>query len=337
LAFALVVAFPFLWFGRRLANARWLQLLMLSLAGGCVVAIILSRSRGGALALAATFMMVAIRSKYKLGIVVLLMLLCAPALFIAGSSYMDRMSTLAALSEDGSQEMESSMMGRLRLNKAGIQVWLDNFWFGVGYGGDNWVLASRPILGERSVHHVHNNYVQWGVDAGVFAFMIVCGQLLMSFLLFRRTRARIQITHPGMEVYALIGEAAVAGFTVGSTFLSRTDYDLFYYLIMFAAAWWNIERTQLAETTATVPADVSSRPAAQGQPAPFPLLGPVPQPAVVGPADLAMRKSREWKLIFLFFESITFRLTLDGAQPGLVYGVVIDVRVLSASLSIPVK
>jgi hypothetical protein len=89
-----------------------------------------------------------------------------------------------------------------------------------------------------------------------------------------------------MEVYPLIGESAIVAFAVGSTFLSRTDYDVFYYLVMMAAAWWQIERTELAASPEKAAAAVSARAAF-----PAPAL-PAPRPPVIGPAHARTRHHR---------------------------------------------
>ena len=92
----------------------------------------------------------------------------------------------------------------------------------------------------------HSTYFQVLVDSGVFAFATYVTLLFGTIIWLEVSRRRMARLATGDHVYPAALQAALVGFAVGCTFLSRVQFDLTYILLMATAAWRNIERDLLS-------------------------------------------------------------------------------------------
>lgn len=250
LALALVMGIPLLYYGRRLTESRNLRMLLLVMLFGTTSAVIMSHSRGGALALGAVILMVMYRSKKSfgssIGILLMIALLLVPPLYLVRETYFDRLSTIKAPSE------ESSALSRLAYASAAFRMWQDYPLFGVGFGTENQMRLWPQYVDEQfrdKAQVVHNTYLQMLADSGMFAFLIHTLLLWGSVLAMGRSATRLDRQgRADLATYPLLLQASLAGFGVGSLFLSRVMFDFYYLLLMCAASWQIIERTLAEET-----------------------------------------------------------------------------------------
>lgn len=66
IALGLAMATPLCWYVRRLPVSRWARWLSLAMTGGCIAAVVMTYSRGGALALTAALVLIAMRENRRL-------------------------------------------------------------------------------------------------------------------------------------------------------------------------------------------------------------------------------------------------------------------------------
>ncbi len=243
LAMALVMALPMIWHARGLVEQKWIRVLMFGVSFLTIVAIIMSHSRAAALTLVLVYLCIAAQSKYKIVSLAVIVLLSMPALYLVKDTFITRMRTLEHVEDEG------SAAARIAYAKAALKVWADYPMWGVGFGTNNWVRMSGPYLGHANVsrHVIHNNYLQMAVDSGTLAFFLLCAQLLGTIWWLGRSAKRMRKLFPGSrrELYPIMIRHALIAFSFCSIFLSRTDYDLYYYLIMYAGCWYIVERTEL--------------------------------------------------------------------------------------------
>jgi putative inorganic carbon (hco3(-)) transporter len=232
LAFAMTV--PLCWYARLLLQRKALRVLMMLMAFGSAAGIVWLHSRGGLLALGCTLIVIALRSRYKLLMLVLLPFLILPPMYMVRESYLPRISTIQNYDED------LSALGRLQYWDAAVRMWKDHPIFGVGFGMDNWVELSAPYLGREDYHVVHNNYLQVLVDSGIFAFLILIFLLVGTIIRMEISMRRIRKIQPELEIIPKALQASLIAFAVGSTFLSLVKFDIFYFILMIAAAWWTV-------------------------------------------------------------------------------------------------
>jgi len=260
LAFGMTV--PLLWCMRRDIPSRLAKLVLLFASAMAFAAIVMTHSRGGAITLLVVFMLLILRSNRRLGLALMLFLCVAPSVYLVRESYFARLETLQAPTE------ENSAMSRVQLAEAAIETWKDHPFFGVGFGGRVSVHILNP--GKDEVGSVvHNTYLQMAADSGIFAFVIYIVLLwgTIGWLETNRRKVRRDLPHLANIPEAI--QIALTAFAVGSTVLSRIQFDYTYMLLMAAASWWNVYRTEMAALAASEKASAGSGPVLAGEPMPF--------------------------------------------------------------------
>lgn len=238
LALALVVALPFCWYIRSQTESRWLKLTMLAIIFASVAVVIMTRSRGASLAMATTFLLLMIRSRRRLGVAILVVLLAAPSIYLVREQYMARMSTLQDPTAD------SSANSRLILAEAYLEMWKDYPVFGVGFGNENGIkLLPRYISNEKYAHlNIHNTYLQVLVDSGIFAFLIFVYLLFGAIIRLYSSIKICRSEGSGLEIYPAALQTALIAIAQYGLTGGRERYDCLYFVLMAAAAWFLIQR-----------------------------------------------------------------------------------------------
>lgn len=232
-AFALLIitGIPFLYyFGMNSRN--WLFKIPLLL---CLPfawhAIFLTNSRGGLVGLGAVSLYIWIRSKYRiLGIAILASLVAA--FVFQGGGLRERSRTIVEYEED------SSAMGRINAWKAGLSMMLDHPITGVGIGN---FMVAYPSYSDTKPKVAHNSFIQVGAETGVLP--AVAYLLIFIDILFRRRRSggdALGSIDPLMMTIRQAVDCSLFGFFVCSVFLSISGYELFYFVLLIRAAWWQI-------------------------------------------------------------------------------------------------
>jgi O-antigen ligase len=124
-------------------------------------------------------------------------------------------------------------------------------------------------LGSEDEHVAHNTYVQVLADSGLFAEIVYLGLLFGTTIWLGRSAKRCRKIRPGLEAYPLGLQTSLVAFIVGSTFLSRVTFDFYYVLIMMAASWYLVEKSERFRKqpgptimlTTSMPVSVSYHPA----------------------------------------------------------------------------
>jgi O-antigen ligase len=217
LALAFVIVAPLLLgsiFGRGFFIFKVVPLAFLLLL---VYGIYLTNSRGGVLALMASFAYFFIkRSRFRVlgGIVGLSM---AALIFLFGPS---RLGMLSA--------EESSSAGRLDAWYHGFQLLKSSPVFGAGM---NMFTEDFPIT-------AHNSFVLAFAELGIVGYLVWVALLYVTF----KTFTIIQKNDPRLASYAFGLQAGLVGFGAAAFFLSRTYILLPYLLVALSAAMLNIAR-----------------------------------------------------------------------------------------------
>jgi len=277
MALAFAMAVPLCWYARLLMPWKLARLGFTAAGLASMAAVVFTHSRGGVLALAAGLLLVTLMERRKMLAMLVLTAACSGVAYLVWDSFSSRMSTLK------NPEAEASARGRIELARAAPRLWLDYPLFGVGFTERNQQkLIFKYVPPERAAEHagmvLHNNWLQILVDSGIFAFLIYVW--LVFHTLFRCWLEGRKWVKQGDTAMAAIPNAIAASigiFVVGSTFLSRTSFDLLYVLLCTAAAWAEI-RKRAVPTMEALPA--------AGLPA------PMPQPQAAAPEEPAPEAAR---------------------------------------------
>ncbi|MCM3903462.1 MAG: O-antigen ligase family protein [Pyrinomonadaceae bacterium] len=180
-----------------------------------------TQSRGGFLGIVAAGSVLA----WKLGrrnrflMIGVLVIAVAATFAFAPGGYGERMSTIL------NPDSESSATSRRELLKRSLLMTAANPVFGIGIG-------NFPIVGQRG-QTTHNAYTQVAAEMGVAAFILYVLFLVAGYKRLRRMERETIIDQKLTRYYYLtVGlQASLAGYLVGSFFLS-VAYDWYVYFII---------------------------------------------------------------------------------------------------------
>lgn len=166
---ALSVPIAYCFFIQRRGCIRWLYVAQMALAG---TTILLSATRGAALAVAVALLIVpatAARLKWRQTVAILLTaaLIVAAGLFVAPASSRERLATIPEELAGG------SLSGRTSIWAAGVELFREHPFIGVGAGAYRHSVRQILIVGEVA----HNTFLSIVVELGVVGLAIFCALL----------------------------------------------------------------------------------------------------------------------------------------------------------------
>ncbi|WP_158590474.1 putative O-glycosylation ligase, exosortase A system-associated [Noviherbaspirillum cavernae] len=226
LALALITAAPIIWFLQLHAHRKWLRIGLGTVAVLTIVAAAGSYSRGALLAGAAMLTFLWLKSRHKLRVGIVLILL-VPLIFSAmPDKWFDRMGTIDNYTED------ASALGRINAWYFAANVAKDNI-LGGGYNVFThkmfFIYAPVPL----DHHAAHSIYFQVLGEHGYIGLALFL--LLMACAWRSGTRivryCRNRDDLKWASDLAAMCQVSIIGYAVGGAFLSLAYYDLYYELI----------------------------------------------------------------------------------------------------------
>ena len=213
-----------------------------------VITILLTHSRGALVSILAMTAVLVWRSRHRLVGAAVVFVGGLAAVAFAPRSLIERYATLQNVQTDG------SAMGRIAAWKTALNMSEDNPVFGVGYGCFQWLYpryASQAAYEGRRV--AHNAYLQILAECGGPALALYVFLMLASFWSLAKLRREAKRRYHTSWIinYANMLEATLVAFAVGSMFLNRAQFDLFYHFIAIIVAFEVIARREMAGETAT--------------------------------------------------------------------------------------
>jgi putative inorganic carbon (HCO3(-)) transporter len=214
-----------------------------------ILTILMTHSRGGFLSMGAMVMMLVWRSRNRVaafGAMFAGALVAAPML---PDRFYERISTIASFQSDG------SALGRLAAWATAIRMATDNPVFGVGlykFQANYRPYAASP---EETARATHNAYFQIWAECGTPALLLYMFLIFGSFWTLWKIRRRASelFTTSWILNYATMFEASLIAFMVGSTFLSRAHFDLFYHFVAIVACFAAIATREMDALVARGP------------------------------------------------------------------------------------
>jgi O-antigen ligase len=222
---ALILPFVFLmiFHARKLSGKLFFSgCLLISL-----VAIMLTGSRGGALAVAVSFLYVIWHSRHRVRNLALLGVLILPLAIFLPASPVQRFLHPTAHGINTEQT-------RLWAWMAGLRMFETHPFLGVGLGNFKPLMPVYATPGVDFKSIAHNTYIEYLAElgpAGLFLFVAIAS---CSFRSLRRVRMQSRSTGPPSVLYlaALALESGLLGYLVGAIFLSA-EYEKLYWMVIF--------------------------------------------------------------------------------------------------------
>ena len=214
-----------------------------------VISIGLTHSRGGFLALLVATLIMIFRSRNKIAGVALLGLFGMGGLLLAPAELTDRIKSIQDYEED------SSANARFAAWRTAAVMIQKNPVFGVGFGHfqDNYHRydpANRDRTLRKTKGYVaHNSYLQIWAECGTPAFLLYMTLIALSLLDLWAVRAQARLRYHASWIlnYATMFEASIATFVVGSVFLNRAHFDLFYHWVAIVLCFTTIARQHMTD------------------------------------------------------------------------------------------
>jgi probable O-glycosylation ligase (exosortase A-associated) len=204
--------------------------------------VMFTHSRGAFVTLAITLFVLIWRSRNRLTGMVAGGLMAAAFLGMAPKAYFDRLKTIIEYEDDG------SAMGRIDAWVVAGNMIQANPILGVGFGKfeENYTKydpkMAEIVAGGTEGRVAHNSYLQIWAECGTIAFLIYVSLIVISILDIWRVRriARQRYDQSWIISYCNMFEASLIAFTVGSMFLNRAQFDLFYHVVALSIVFSKI-------------------------------------------------------------------------------------------------
>lgn len=235
LAVALIMTVPLLYFIQLQLAKRWMRHLMTVVMLFCIASAIGSHSRGALLAIAAMGSVFWWRSKNKIAIAVVALVLILFALPLMPESWWSRMDSIS------DYEQDASAIGRLNGWHVAFEVAKHHF-FGGGMSYQHQIFFTLYGLYNTDIIAAHSIYFQ---ILGNHGFVGLGIYLLMWFFTYSsagwlRKNARLVPQASWAADLGAMMQVSLVGYAVGGAFLSLPYFDLPYnimVMVVLARKW----------------------------------------------------------------------------------------------------
>lgn len=242
LAVAILVAVPLLNYLRMHSAHRLVRLGLLAAMVLMVVSAVGSQSRGALVALAATAVMLWLRSRGKLMSGIVIVACVAATLNFMPQSWVDRMNTIQNFEED------ESAMGRVRIWQVSWLLALDRPLTGSGFRGPyqpDVVAAVDPAVAPRAVHSIYFEVLgEHGFPAFVVWLGLTVAGAFYAWRLVRLARDRPDLAWAGD--LGRMAQVSMVAYLTGGAFLSLSYWDYYWTLLIVIAATYKLAVTAAA-------------------------------------------------------------------------------------------
>jgi probable O-glycosylation ligase (exosortase A-associated) len=230
LALALLMTVPLFRYLQLQQSNKWIKHALTVAMLLCMLSIVGTQSRGALLGIVAIGFFLWMKSRSKLGLGILLLIVGITIFFMMPESWWDRMGTIKTYEED------SSAMSRLRAWEVAWNVAKGTF---VGGGANMWNLATYERFGSETVvkaFDVHSIYFEMLGEQGFPGFFLF---MLLGWLFWRRCSRMISLCKDDPEKkwaadLAAMLQVSFIGYAVSGSFLGLAYFDYYYDLIAVA-------------------------------------------------------------------------------------------------------
>lgn len=252
-ALALTMGVPMLLHLGLAERRKLMKRAMLATVPLTVLTIFATHSRGAFLALSCASLVLVWRSRNRVAGIATFLLLVVAAYLAAPQSYKERLLTITKYEQD------SSALGRLAAWHVARNMIVARPMFGTGFDKftRNYVAYDRSTTpggatGDPIVHVAHNSYLQIWAECGTPAFLLYLFLMALTYLDLWRIRrlARDRYYSSWILSYTTMFEASFTAFVVGSFFLNRAQFDLFYHFVAVVTVFGVIARKEMEDPTA---------------------------------------------------------------------------------------
>ncbi len=239
---ALVMNLPILLYLGKTETKKWVKRGLYGAVPLTVIAVALTESRGGFLALCLVLGVLVLKSNQRVIAMTIAPFAAIAFLALMPQSFRDRLETLKNPTED------SSAQARLEAWGTALRMSEDHPWIGVGYRNFQTVYNDYSLVPGARERVAHNSYLQLMAESGRPALAVF---LLLIFMTVANSRSlqwegrrRYGPNHWFVN-YAAAIEVALYGYLLSGIFLNRAHFDLLYHMIAISIALNAIARAEV--------------------------------------------------------------------------------------------
>ena len=251
-ALALCMGMPLLFHLGWAERRKLMRRTMLAMVPLTIISVMSTHSRGAFLAMTCSIFVLVWRTKSRVAGFATMILLAGAAFLAAPQSYKDRIATI------GTYEEDQSARGRLDAWRVAGNMIVSNPVFGIGF--DKFTRNYRaydtktgPAAGvpDTGIHVAHNSYLQIWAECGTPAMMLYLLLIALSYIDLWKVRrmARERYHTSWILSYGTMFEASLTAFVVGSVFLNRAAFDLFYHFVAVIMMFGVFAREEMQRLT----------------------------------------------------------------------------------------
>jgi probable O-glycosylation ligase (exosortase A-associated) len=231
MALALNMILPLLFYlavneeSRRLKMAFWFTFVM------SIISTVFTYSRGGFITLAIVGVILLFKTKYKVLVIPLVLLVLFLSISYIPKQWFGRIETIKTY------EQSLSAMGRIYAWYTAWNVAKDRPFYGAGFeglrGGTRFRYSPNPTSTAGDVHSI---YFEVLGEHGFVAFGLFVA-LILSTLLMTQKLKTISISNSEYQwvaSYSNMFQISIVAYMVGGLFLGRAYFDLFYHIVAMA-------------------------------------------------------------------------------------------------------
>jgi putative inorganic carbon (HCO3(-)) transporter len=218
---------------------RWLQLLAHAICSLLIFAILLTFSRGTALAVVVLVVFLVLLRYLKIRHVLVASLLIAFVIAV-NPAYRNRMDTFSFLQKHGMRTADYSVRERATILLASVHIFMDYPMFGVGPGQSPKFIASygnsQGYTKVRKEMEAHNTYLQQLDETGLIGFLCLGSIVAVTLRNLMHVRSRWKFERPEYAHVATALMLAIAMFLTTSLFLHLAFMRYFCLLLGLSGA-----------------------------------------------------------------------------------------------------
>lgn len=212
------------------ANRNVLQKVMWLASGALIAnAVILTRSRGAFLGIAAAAGAVVFLADYRIRkhLFWLLPVVAVGGYALTDANFWERIATLAA----EERQEDSSFQGRLMLWSASLEMFADH---PLGIGADNFFAVVGSYNPEMHGRDTHSTYLRCLAELGILGVAVLIALQVNALLILHRCRKRLALVedNPDLQYAALGMQLAVIVFAVSGLAITMTYNEEFFILLL---------------------------------------------------------------------------------------------------------
>lgn len=234
---ALIMILPLIFYKWQCTENRHIRRGLIIMSFLVIIAALCTYSRGALLGLCAMGAATWLRSRAKLAIGVLIVIVGLGAYAFAPPQWFNRMETIETYEQDG------SAMSRIYMWQVGLQIAAAHPFVGAGFKATAWPMIVNPLLHGipqmtigRDLHSIYFNALSEHGWIGLALFLTIagCSWVNCSWLI-RQSRGRPDLVWANL--LGRMGQATLVGYWTAGAFLSQTYLDEYWCAIfIFDAA-----------------------------------------------------------------------------------------------------